>query len=90
MNISDDEQGMLEPVHALCTDTELIVTLAGGQKIVTPLRWYPRLLQASAKQRARYELSPFGVHWPEIDEDLSVQGMLRGAKAPGARQPEPA
>ena len=88
MNISDHELEAMEPVHAACTDTELIVTLAGGQKIVTPLWWYPRLLEATPAQRARYELSPFGVHWPEVDEDLSVEGMLLGSKAPGAKEPE--
>jgi hypothetical protein len=51
---------------------------------------YPRLLQATPAQRASYELSPFGVHWPEIDEDLSIEGMLVGSRAPGARQPAPA
>jgi hypothetical protein len=90
MSISDDELDALEPVHALCTDSELIVTLANGQKIVTPLWWYPRLLNASSAERACYELSPFGVHWPQIDEDLSVTGMLRGTKAPGAKEPAPA
>lgn len=90
MPVSDEDLQALEPVQATCTDTELIVTLANGQKIVTPLWWYPRLLQAAPQQRARYELSPFGVHWPDIDEDLSIEAMLMGSKAPGARQPEPA
>jgi hypothetical protein len=90
MRISDDELEAMEPVNAACTDAELIVTLANGQKVVTPLRWYPRLLNATPSQRANLELSPLGVHWPEIDEDLSVQGMLVGSKARGARQPEPA
>jgi Protein of unknown function (DUF2442) len=80
----------MEPIHAACTDTELVVSLANRQKIVTPLWWYPRLLRASVSQRARYELSPFGVHWPEIDEDLSIEGMLTGCRAPGAKEPEPA
>jgi hypothetical protein len=86
MRISDDELDALEPVNAACTDAELIVTLANGQKVVTPLWWYPRLLNATPAQRANFELSPFGVHWPEMDEDL--EGMLVGSKAPGARQPE--
>ncbi|MGI9450206.1 MAG: DUF2442 domain-containing protein [Geminicoccaceae bacterium] len=61
-----------------------------GQKIVTPLWWYPRLLQATPAQRAKVELSRYGVHWPDVDEDLSVEGMLVGAKAPGARKPDSA
>ena len=90
MRISDEELEAMEPVHPACTQAELIVTLANGQKIVTPLWWYPRLLDATPQQRANYELSPFGVHWPDIDEDLSIEGMLVGSKAPGAKQLEPA
>ena len=90
MSTSTDDLDPMEPIAACCTDDELTVTLAGGHKIVTPLWWYPRLLHATSQQRARCELSPFGVHWPEIDEDLSIEGMLAGTKAIGARQPEPA
>ena len=63
------------------TATELIVTLADGRKIVTPLGWYPRLQQASAAQRANYDIMPMGIHWPDIDEDLSIAGMLKGRAA---------
>jgi Protein of unknown function (DUF2442) len=90
MRISEAELEAMEPVHAACTETELVVTLANGQKVVTPLWWYPRLLGASPQQRAHYELSPFGVHWPDVDEDLSIEGMLVGSKAPGAKEPAPA
>ena len=90
MTISERDQEALEPVRADCTDDELIVTLLNGQKIVTPLWWYPRLLSATPAQRAKVELSLFGIHWPEIDEDLSVEGMLVGAKAPNAKEPLPA
>ena len=62
MRISDEELEAMEPVHAVCADAELIVTLANGQKVITPLWWYPRLLKATPKDRANYELSPFGVH----------------------------
>jgi hypothetical protein len=61
--------------------TELVVTLADGRKIATPLDWYPRLKAASAAQRGNYEIMPMGIHWPDIDEDLSVAGMLRGQRA---------
>jgi hypothetical protein len=61
--------------------TDLVVTLADGRKIATPLDWYPRLKRASAAQRANYEIMPMGIHWPDIDEDLSVAGMLKGQKA---------
>jgi hypothetical protein len=75
-----------------CTDAELIVALKDGRKIVTPLWWYPRLYNATPEQRARWEVAGAGrgVHWPDVDEDVSLEGMLRGAKAPGAKEPEPA
>ncbi len=63
------------------TDTELVVTLADGRKIVTPLAWYPRLQQASPAQRANYEIMPMGIHGPDVDEDLSIAGMLKGRAA---------
>ncbi|MGD0025987.1 MAG: DUF2442 domain-containing protein [Xanthobacteraceae bacterium] len=63
------------------TASELVVTLADGRKIATPLDWYPRLKRASAAQRANYEIMPMGIHWPAIDEDLSVAGMLKGQRA---------
>jgi hypothetical protein len=65
------------------TATELVVTLASGCKIVTPLDWYPRLAKASALQRANFEIMPMGIHWPELDEDLSIAGMLKGQRANG-------
>jgi Protein of unknown function (DUF2442) len=89
MNIAGEELDAMEPVQAVCTDTDLVVTLANGQRILTPLWWYPRLFRATPEQRANYELSPFDVHWPDIDEDLSIEGMLVGSKAPGAKEPEP-
>ena len=84
---TDDTLEALEPVEAGCTDTHLTVTLANGQTITNPLWKYPRLLKASPDQRAHYELSPFGVHWPDIDEDLSVRGLIKGNAAPGAVPP---
>jgi uncharacterized protein DUF2442 len=90
MSTSATDEGLdaAEPQQVRCSETELTVTLKDGRRITTPLWRYPRLLRATPQQRANYELSPFGVHWPEIDEDLSVAGMLRGAKAPGAKEPE--
>jgi Protein of unknown function (DUF2442) len=76
-----------QPVAAECDDLHLTVTLADGRLLRTPLWWYPRLLTATAGQRSQLELSPLGLHWPEIDEDISVASMLRGAKAPGAKEP---
>lgn len=69
-----------------CTDDALVVDLADGRTISVPLVWYPRLLAATPEQRAKWRLSGggFGIHWPDIDEDLSSEGLLRGAPAPRA------
>lgn len=63
------------------TATELIVTLADGRRIATPLDWYPRLAKATPAQRKNFEIMPMGIHWPDIDEDLSIAGMLKGRAA---------
>jgi len=68
-------------------DDRLTVDLMDGRSIIVPLAWYPRLLAATAEQRLRWELAGggYGIHWPEIDEDLSAEGLLRGAPAaPGS------
>ena len=64
------------------TADELIVSLLDGRKVSVPLSWYPRLAAADDKQRANWELlgDGQGIHWPDIDEDLSVSGILRGAR----------
>lgn len=67
-----------------CDDDRLFVDLMDGRSIAVPLAWYPRLFNATPTQRAAYEVAGggYGIHWPEIDEDLSVEGLLRGAPAP--------
>jgi len=66
----------------------LIVDLADGRTIAVPLAWYPRLLNATPAQRANWIKAGggFGIHWPDVDEDLSVAGLLRGAPAPKVRR----
>lgn len=66
-----------------CDDQRLTVDLMDGRTISAPLAWYPRLLTATPQQRARWEISGggYGIHWPDIDEDLSTEGLLRGAAA---------
>jgi hypothetical protein len=61
----------------------LAVHLVDGRTISVPLEWYPKLLNASQDERLHWVIScgGYGIHWPEIDEDLSVKGLLRGAKA---------
>ncbi len=64
----------------------LSVDLVDGRTISVPLAWYPRLLHATAAQRGNWRIAGagFGIHWPDLDEDLSTEGLLRGASAPHA------
>jgi len=80
MTTLEIDVGNLEARKVEFRKSELVVTLADGRKIATPLEWYPRLKAASAKQRANLEITPMGVHWPDLDEDLSIVGMLKGQR----------
>ena len=75
------------PVEAHCEAEHLFVTLADGRRMQTPLWWYPRLLKADDAARRMIKLMPMGMHWPEIDEDISIESMLRGEKAWDAVNP---
>ena len=71
-------------VHVEITEDELKVELLDGRTVTVPLVWYPRLLHASPEQRANWEIAGggYGIHWAEVDEDLSSEGLLRGSPAP--------
>jgi hypothetical protein len=75
----------IRTVHT--TDDELVVTFVDGRTLSVPLDWYPRLRNASAEQRKDWRLigEGEGIHWSQIDEDLSAEGLLRGVTAPGVR-----
>ena len=66
------------------SDDELTVRLMDGRTISVPLVWYPRLLNASQEQRKNWKIAGggYGIHWEDIDEDLSTAGLLRGSPAP--------
>jgi Protein of unknown function (DUF2442) len=81
MSTLELEVGDLKARAVEVTATELVVTLVDGRKIATPLDWYPRLQGASSAERANYEIMPMGIHWPDIDEDLSIAAMLQGKRA---------
>lgn len=72
------------------TEDVLSVDLLDGRTITVPLAWYPRLLHATAEQRENWQIAGggFGIHWPDVDEDLSTQGLLRGAPASRASASE--
>jgi hypothetical protein len=79
------ENDVNTPVAAWCDDAMLRVRLRDEREISTPLWWYPRLLSATHAERNSLELMQTGVHWPRLDEDLSVSGMLSGWKSPSAK-----
>ena len=62
------------------TKNAIHVVLADGREVSAPLQWFPRLLRATAKQRAKWELigDGIGVHWPLVDEDVEVASLLAG------------
>jgi uncharacterized protein DUF2442 len=81
MSTLEIDVGDLRPRAVEFTASELVVTLTDGRKIATPLDWYPRLKRASPAERANYEIMPMGIHWPGLDEDLGIAGMLKGRRA---------
>lgn len=86
MSTSDIKPGERVKDVRLTEDT-LGVDLIDGRTIIVPLVWYPRLLHATQEQRNNWEIcgGGYGIHWPDIDEDLSTEGLLRGAPAPGGK-----
>jgi hypothetical protein len=68
-------------VEAKVMEDRLIVVLADGRELAAPLSWFPRLLEASPEQRRNCRLigGGHGIHWPEVDEDISVASLLRAA-----------
>lgn len=69
------------------TEDAMAVDLLDGRTIIVSLAWYPKLLDATPEQRQNWQLSGagYGIHWPDVDEDLSTDGLLRGA--PSAAEP---
>jgi hypothetical protein len=70
------------------TNRTLTVELRDGRSVSVPLEWYPRLVNATARERQRWELigPGIGIHWPKVDEDISVEALLRGL--PSGESPE--
>lgn len=69
------------------TKDMLLVDLMDGRTISAPLAWYPRLMTASVEQRNDWKIcgGGYGIHWEQIDEDISAEGLLRGSPAPRLR-----
>ncbi|MBI2970620.1 MAG: DUF2442 domain-containing protein [Gammaproteobacteria bacterium] len=80
MSTSANEFSVPVATNVTVTEAALSVELSDGRTITVPLSWYPRLDHATPAERAKWELigSGHGIHWPEIDEDISVQGLISG------------
>ncbi len=59
-------------------DNSMWVDLSDGRILAVPLAWFPRLLHAAPEQRLKFEISTSGLHWDELDEDISIAGLLSG------------
>lgn len=70
-------------VHISVTDDTLAVDLEDGRSIAVPIGWYPRLSYATSIERNHFEISGagYGIHWPDLDEDIGVAGLLLGKKS---------
>jgi hypothetical protein len=82
MNTAANSDPRIQQVNV--SDDEITARLADGRVISVPLAWSWRLSEATPAQRAKFRIigSGQGVHWPDVDEDISVEGMLHGSPAP--------
>ncbi len=80
MTTSTTEIRVPEATDIAVTDESLTVELSDGRTISVPLAWYPRLTHATPEERSRWRLigRGEGIHWPDLDEDISVEGLLAG------------
>src|SRR5205814_7928334 len=83
MTTSSVPMAMAAAQNVRVTDRALVVELRDGRVVSVPLTWYPRLAEGSPRERKRWELlgPGIGIHWPELDEDISVEGLLAGARS---------
>ncbi len=83
MNISTVEIEIPYAVDVQASDDTLTVDLSDGRTILVPLGWYPRLEYATSEERANWRLigKGQGIHWDDIDEDISVEGLLTGKRS---------
>ena len=80
MNTSTAESRSVAATQVAVTDDTLTVELSDGRSISVPLAWYPRLLKGAAEERSRWRLigQGQGIHWPDLDENISVENLLVG------------
>ena len=83
MNSSRASSAQARAQNVAVTDDAIVVDLVDGRTITTPLVWYPRLLHGTPAERNRWEPIGHGegIHWPDLDEDIEVDGLLAGARS---------
>jgi hypothetical protein len=83
MNSSVGELQEARALQLIVSDEALAVDLVDGRTIIVPLAWYPRLWHATPVERNRFEIFGDGafIHWPDLDEDLTVAGLLAGRRS---------
>ena len=81
MNISAEPLGRFEPVNARVCKGKLIVDLADRRTISVPLEWFPRLAHGTAAEHRNFTLNHYGIHWPDLNEDIAVEDLLAGRKS---------
>ena len=83
MTTSPADLGQARAQRILVTGDALVVELVDGRTLTVPLAWYPRLLHGTPAERAHWRLigNGMGVHWPDLDEDISVEGLLAGRRS---------
>jgi hypothetical protein len=83
MNTSPSEVTFAEAQSVTVSEDVLTVELSDGRSISVPISWYPRLAHGTAEERSNWEMlgGGIGIHWPDLDEDISVQGLLAGRRS---------
>jgi len=82
----DDERLHVKATDVRVTDDALCVELEDGRSVTVPLVWYPRLVHGTKKERSNFEIGHFGIHWPDLDEDISIKGLLLGHQSGESQQ----
>ena len=80
----------VSPVGVTFDHDRMNVELSDGRTLGVPLAWFPQLMHATREQLENFELSPYGLHWEELDEDISVAGLLAGRGDQTRRAPKAA
>jgi Protein of unknown function (DUF2442) len=80
MNTSPAEVTLVQAQIVVFSDDSFTIELTDGRSLTIPISWYPRLVHGSQKERMNWELlgDGIGIHWPDLDEDISVEGLLAG------------